>query len=206
MEVPLSEVRCTVVSLKAIEKRWSGKNIDHPTHLYNYSLDFVIHALNGHSYSPDVLNSPKQAISNHTMNQNTQCFPNHSQHLFTRHTSTMQKGKGYSKHLLNVFATRWSLRKYPEHQGVQMSGAYAVGMVAGGDDAKAAVINAQGIEVPALFLDSEMLIVWMLKSVDWLWMVVVCCTCGSLFLLCKTEPLRKRWLKMMCSQGPCGDT
>ena len=37
-------------------------------------------------------------------------------------------------------------RKYPEHQGVQMSGAYALGMVAGSDDAKSAVINAKGIE------------------------------------------------------------
>lgn len=36
--------------------------------------------------------------------------------------------------------------KYHEHQGVQMSGAYALGMVAGGDDAKAAVISAKGIE------------------------------------------------------------
>lgn len=38
-------------------------------------------------------------------------------------------------------------RKYPEHQGVQMSGAYALGMVAGSDDAKNAVLAANGIEV-----------------------------------------------------------
>eukprot|EP00913_Durusdinium_trenchii_P009817 g9217.t1 len=43
-------------------------------------------------------------------------------------------------------ACRLHRLKYHEHQGVQMSGAYALGMVAGGDDAKAAVISAKGIE------------------------------------------------------------
>lgn len=50
-----------------------------------------------------------------------------------------------------LLSKRWlrdpdGARKYPEHQGVQMSGAYALGMVAGSDDAKSAVINAKGIE------------------------------------------------------------